>query len=125
MIRVTQGAAVFGSQLQFWLEDAEVQALIAAAPEQAGRLLRPICHALLVPLPPALRLPRRPRRKRPKPDNGPFSGASGPGAVPRGRPTKAEIKSWMPGQKRPMPFGPGCAARAAPPPLFRPKPKFA
>ena len=50
--------------------DAETQALVAAAP-QVGRILRPLCHMLGLPLPEWLRLPKRvrvrppPREKRP------------------------------------------------------------
>jgi hypothetical protein len=133
MIRWTQGAAVFGSQLQFWLEDPEVKALLAAAPKQAGRLLRPICHALDVPLPPELRLPKRPRRKQAKPDAGsadhvnPDAIPGSPNAAPlHKRPSKAEIRSWAPGQRRPILCRPGAPARVGPsPPLIRPRLKLA
>ncbi|MBV8397535.1 MAG: hypothetical protein JOZ17_02195 [Acetobacteraceae bacterium] len=124
---------MFGSQLQFWLEDPEVKELLAAAPKQTRRLLRPICHALDVLLPPELRLPKRPRRKRAKPDAGspdhvnPPAIAGSPNAAPlHERPSKAEIKSWMPGQRRPILCRPGARARVeAPPPLIRPRLKLA
>jgi hypothetical protein len=50
-----------GYELEKLVEDPELQALVAAAP-QLGRVLRPLCHMLAVKLPPWLRLPRRPRR---------------------------------------------------------------
>jgi hypothetical protein len=47
-------------------EDAEMQAAIAAAPVQIGRVLRPFCHFLGLEVPEGLRLPRRQRlRVRP------------------------------------------------------------
>ncbi len=51
------------SQLECLLGAPELQALLARAP-QAGRLLRPLCHALRIEPPPALRLPRRERSPR-------------------------------------------------------------
>ena len=125
MIRHTQAAAVFGSQLQFWLNDPEVQALIAAEPRRARRLLGPLCHGLLVPLPAALRLPKRPRKRRAR-NAEPGSAealASSPRAAARPRrPSKAEIHSWRPGQKRPMPWS-GRPSGSDPWLLMRPEPK--
>ena len=48
-----------------WLlyDNAEMQAVIAAAPVQVGRVLRPFCHFLGLEVPAALRLPRRVRKK--------------------------------------------------------------
>jgi hypothetical protein len=47
-------------------EDTEMQAAIAAAPVQIGRVLRPFCHFLGLEVPEGLRLPRRQRlRVRP------------------------------------------------------------
>jgi hypothetical protein len=48
------------------LADPETVALAAVAPQQAGRILRPVCSMLAVKPPPYLQLPRRPRRPRPK-----------------------------------------------------------
>ena len=72
-----------GAQLAHMLSDPEMVALIAAAPAQAGRILRPLCRILGVPLPPTLKCPRspratgaRPRRKvpnRPIPDRVPLT----------------------------------------------------
>jgi hypothetical protein len=78
-------AAGFASQLQHQLATPEMQALIEAAP-QAGRILRPLCRLLLIPVPAALQLPprpprpKRPRPKRPEPD------PSEPQAKPRSEP---------------------------------------
>jgi len=44
------------------LADAEMQAIIAAAP-QVGRILRPFCHFLGLEVPAELRLPKRARRQ--------------------------------------------------------------
>jgi hypothetical protein len=57
-------AACFGSQLQHLMSQPEMMALIEAAP-QAGRILRPLCWMLAIPLPPSLRLPRRPPKPKP------------------------------------------------------------
>ena len=43
--------------------DAEMQAAIAAAPAQIGRVLRPFCHILGLTVPAELRLPKRVRKK--------------------------------------------------------------
>jgi hypothetical protein len=126
-----------GSRCQFehWLEDPEVKALVAASP-QARRILRALCHMLGIELPEALRLPPRPRRKRlrvrkPLADGtatGPAGSSTPFGALsrrpPTGKPTGAEILSWMPGQKRPMPWS-SSPARNKPPLLIGPKPKLA
>ncbi|MBV8398427.1 MAG: hypothetical protein JOZ17_06765, partial [Acetobacteraceae bacterium] len=96
--------------------NADAAAFIAQVP-QSRRILRPLCHMLGIELPEALHLPPRPKRKRqrarkPEGDGG-ATGSSAEGsarsrAVCRraatGKPTKAEILSWMPGQKRPMPW---------------------
>jgi hypothetical protein len=78
LIRLVPGAAAAGSQLQHLLADPETAALIEAAP-QLGRLLRPLCRSLGVPVPPSLsppprapkpRKPRQPPSPRPAPANG-------------------------------------------------------
>ncbi|MBV9490798.1 MAG: hypothetical protein JO069_13925 [Verrucomicrobia bacterium] len=96
MLRFGSEVAGRRSQLEHWLTtEPELGPLLAAAPQQAGRILRPLCHMLGIKPPPALRLPPRPPRVRPKPA----------AAAPRPkRPTKAEIRSWLPGQKRPLPW---------------------
>ena len=54
-----------------WLlyDDAEMQAVIADAPQQVGRIVRPFCHFLGLQVPEALRLPkwRRVRESDPSP----------------------------------------------------------
>lgn len=55
-----------GGPLHALLQRPEAPDFLAACP-RAGRLLRPICRALAVDLPPWLKLPPRPRRARPKP----------------------------------------------------------
>ncbi|MBV8577887.1 MAG: hypothetical protein JOZ58_23000 [Acetobacteraceae bacterium] len=70
-----------------------------------------------IELPEVLRLPPRPRRKRRRAETATGRAASR-------KPTKAEIKSWMPGQKRPMPWK-GRPAESDPWLLMRPEPKTA
>ena len=59
-----QAAVLAQYQLPPLLDSAEFQTLAKQAP-QLGRLLRPLCRALNIPLPNYLRLP--PRKKRPAP----------------------------------------------------------
>ncbi|MBV8615961.1 MAG: hypothetical protein JOY66_19630 [Acetobacteraceae bacterium] len=117
-----------GSRCQFehWLEDPEVKALVAASP-QARRILRALCRMFGIPLGPALALPRRKRERPRKPDGGATGAAEGsagiaPRAAATGKPTPAEIRSWYPGQKRPMPWSRSFARNE--PRLIRPKPKM-
>ena len=56
-------AAGFGCQLQHLLSDPEMVALIAAAPRQMGRVLRPLCWMLGIKPPPGL-FPKRARKPR-------------------------------------------------------------
>jgi hypothetical protein len=69
-------------------EDAEMQAVIAAAPQQIGRVLRPFCHFLGLEVPETLRLPRRRRSKDTSPRPSPQSGE---GEVRRRRRTPREV----------------------------------
>jgi hypothetical protein len=57
-------------------DDAEMKAIIAAAPVQIGRVLRPFCHLLGLEVPAELRLPkrRRVRKKDTSPRPSPHSG---------------------------------------------------
>jgi hypothetical protein len=54
----------YASQLSHLLANPEMAPFLAACP-QAGRLLRPLCHAIGADLPPRLVLPAQPRRQRP------------------------------------------------------------
>ena len=86
-----------GHRLHFerWLEEPEVQAIIAAAPRQAGRILRPFCRMLGIRPPPALRLPRR---KRASPSVA--SPTRGHTAAAGGR--RFDKRSCLPGWRRPV-----------------------
>ena len=53
------------NQLEEMLADPEMAMVLAVAP-QLGRSLRPICHMLAIKPPPALALPPRVRKPRPK-----------------------------------------------------------
>ena len=52
------------SDLERMFSEPEFLALLQAAP-QAGRIVRPLCRALGIPLPQILQLPQRPRREKP------------------------------------------------------------
>jgi hypothetical protein len=56
---------VRGHLIRF-LEDPDLMALHSTNP-RIGRVLRPLCHMLAIPLPTYLKLPRQPRKPRPKP----------------------------------------------------------
>ncbi|OYV68960.1 MAG: hypothetical protein B7Z67_11415 [Acidiphilium sp. 21-60-14] len=56
---------VRGHLIRF-LEDPDLSLLHAANP-RIGRVLRPICHMLAIPLPAYLKLPRKPRKPEQKP----------------------------------------------------------
>ena len=64
LIHHAQPTAQYRMQVEMFLADPELQALVAAAP-QAGRLFRPLCRLLLIDLPEYLRPPARPPRLRP------------------------------------------------------------
>ena len=79
-------------------DNAEMQAVIAAAPGQIGRVLRPFCHFLGLEVPAELRLPRRRRVRRkdtsPPPQPSPAragEGANGADRAKRRRRTPREI----------------------------------
>ncbi|WP_460255130.1 hypothetical protein [Acidiphilium sp. MT5] len=55
-----------------FLEDPDLFLLLRNNP-RAGRVLRPICHMLAIPLPTYLKLPRKPRSPRPKSEQKPES----------------------------------------------------
>ena len=110
------GAGYLGAWLLALVEDAEMQALLAASP-QAGRLLRPLWRRLTNdPLPAPLRLPPKPPRSAPplapaalaaaSPDATPHAPAHAPPQVPPHRRRAASAK--------PPPSLPSW-----PPPLFR------
>ncbi len=85
------GMAYFAYALRDLLDDPEMQALLAAAP-QAGRLLRPLWRKLSPePLPEVLRLLPGPRSVAPWPD--PAAGPANEPAAPASRPT-APPPAW-------------------------------
>jgi hypothetical protein len=65
LIRLVQPTAQYSGQIQAFLDDPAILALIAAAP-QAGRIFRPLCRALGIDIPAILRLPPRPRSPKPR-----------------------------------------------------------
>jgi hypothetical protein len=73
-------------------DDADMKAIIAAAPAQIGRVLRPFCHLLGLEVPAELRLPkrRRVRRKDTSPRPSPHSG-EGEGTHRRRRRSPREV----------------------------------
>ena len=74
-------------------DNAEMQAVIAAAPGQIGRVLRPFCHFLGLEVPAELRLPRRRRgsRAHPPPRPSPASGEGELAGPVRRRRTPREV----------------------------------
>jgi hypothetical protein len=54
------GATAWRAQIEAMLDDPEMAAIVAGAP-QMGRVLRPLCRMLGIKPVPALVLPRRPR----------------------------------------------------------------
>ncbi len=114
------GAGYLGAWLLALVEDAEMQALLAASP-QAGRLLRPLWRRLTNdPLPAPLRLPPKPPRSEPPLTPAALAAAPGeaspdvtpdtqPQAPPGPRPAESARKSASPPSFLP-PW---------PPPLFR------
>ena len=64
LLHLVQPTAQHIGHLELLVASAEMQELIAAAP-QAGRILRPLFRMYAQPLPEFLRLPARPRRPRP------------------------------------------------------------
>jgi len=74
LIRLHQPLAQYAPRIQLLVDDPEIAALCAAAP-QAGRLLRPLCRMFAIappayiarPAPPARVRPRQPRPRKPEP----------------------------------------------------------
>jgi len=74
LIRLHQPLAQYAPRIQLLVDDPEIAALCAAAP-QAGRLLRPLCRMFAVappayiarPAAPARVRPRQPRPRKPEP----------------------------------------------------------
>ena len=96
--RIPASAACTG-QLEALLQDPELPEFLAQAP-QAGRLLRPLCHALGLPEPTWLKLP-----PRPKPIFSPL-------ALGRGEPEGGRPKPEIGTPDRPLPPNIRAAARA-------------
>ncbi len=110
------GAGYLGAWLLALVEDAEMQALLAASP-QAGRLLRPLWRRLTNdPLPAPLRLPPKPPRSEPPlapaalADTSP---AAAPDIPPHTQPHARPRRRRAASAKRPVSLPPW------PPPLFR------
>ncbi len=98
--RLIPATARWSPGIGLLLASPECQALIADAP-QAGRILRPLCHMLGIPLPVALRLPKRPRRPAPNP---PPAAAAPPTAPPPALPQPTPPRPVYPVGFRPLPF---------------------
>ena len=93
LLRLTPGdhwVRGYRGYIEQWLADPELLAMLEAAPRQAGRILRPLCRILGIPLPPFLRLPPRDKRTAPAaaipdappPGSGPGAGSRGPSSGP-------------------------------------------
>ena len=93
LLRLVPDAVGGASQLQHLLADAEMAALIAAAP-QTGRILRPLCRMLGLRPPAVLALPPRP----PRPPAAPTRPATDrpPAAPPPPRPRRTAPAQVLP-----------------------------
>lgn len=94
LIHIAQPTAQSISRVENFLANPEARTLVEAAP-QAGRILRPLCHALGIQAPEWLRLPERPppvRKPRPRPV------APAPGTPDRPLPAyiRAAVRAWKP-----------------------------
>lgn len=109
LVRTVQQTAVYGVHLRLLLDDPEMVALLAAAP-QLHRVLRPLCRALGVTPPPRPQAPCPPRPASPDfkiPDPAPAEPAAPMAAkpdapaAPRSRPRPASARTrragWPPG----------------------------
>ena len=91
-------AAGHASQLNHLLARPDFAAFLAATP-QAGRLLRPLCHILGIPTPPAIARPKPARKPRTPP-----APASKPPEPPRyGKYPASAMRRYSPG-KIPLPI---------------------
>jgi hypothetical protein len=70
VLQVIPGAACWRAGIEEMLDDPEMAAIVAGAP-QIGRVLRPLCRMLGIEPVPALVLPRRRALNRPPPSPGP------------------------------------------------------
>ena len=97
LLPLVPGAACFGGQLETLFRTPEMAALLAAAPEPMGRVLRPLCWMLGVTPPPILAW----RRKTPPPAPPAPPAAPGP-KPPRQRRVwpPPEAPAWMQGLRR-------------------------
>jgi hypothetical protein len=66
LIRLHQPLAQFAPRIQLLLDDPDIIALCAAAP-QAGRLLRPLCRMFAITPPAYIARPARVRPRKPRP----------------------------------------------------------
>jgi hypothetical protein len=85
LLRVVPGAAEYAGQVQALLDDPQTAALLETAP-QAGRLLRPLCRMLALPLPDFLRQPK-PQSAPPPTGANNADPPAGSSPVPNARPT--------------------------------------
>lgn len=93
LVKLVPQAAVYGSQLSYLLAEPEMAALVAAAPGQMRRTLRPLCHMLGLAPPPLLALPPKPRPPKP-PRPPPEPRPPPPPPPPFSRPPP-DMPAWM------------------------------
>ncbi len=92
-------AVAAAGQLRALLAEPELQRRIAADP-RFGRILRPLCRTLGLKLPAALRLPQRPRKRRPKPETTQARADEADAKLPR----RFRPPAWL--RRRERPRGP-------------------
>ena len=115
LIRLVPGTAAYSGQVQALVANPQTAALLAAAP-QAGRILRPLCRMLAIPLPDYLRLPRPPSEA---PRNGADNAATASEPPPGGSPTRPArpVRPWCPARVIPRRAAPAATAAVIGPPL--------
>ena len=102
LLKEVRETAQLGGQVSHILDDPEMLALLAAAP-QAGRILRPLFRMMAIPVPEAFKLPARPppRRRKPRRAARAVVTAAGPSPGPRVRAStkwpRMRSARWPPG----------------------------
>jgi len=90
LLPLEKSAISHRGQLEALFRDAEMVALMAAAPEAMEKVLRPLCRMLQLELPAVLARPPRPRVRRPepkpRPNPAPDATRPAPAAGPAPRP---------------------------------------
>ena len=107
LLPMVPDAVCYRSQFEWLLRDAEMVALVQAAPASMRRPLRSLCHILGLRPPEILALPKKPR-----PPPKPKTPAAAPEPPPEPRVPPPELPEWIRRMRRSLPQ----FARPLPPP---------